>query len=76
MVSESVETKVWFRNLTEKEIDTYVSTGEPLGKAGAYAIQGKGAVIVEGVIGDYSNVVGLPLTALIRTLKEFGISTL
>ena len=76
VVSRAVETKVWFRNLAEQEIDSYVKTGEPIGKAGAYAIQGKGAVIVEGIMGDYSNVVGLPLTALLQTLEEFEIPIL
>ncbi len=76
VVSKSVETKVWFRKLTNKEIDGYVKSGEPLEKAGAYAIQGMGSVIVERIEGDYSNVVGLPLASLAETLKEFGISVL
>jgi len=74
MVSRAVETKVWFRQLTAQEIDSYVRSGEPLGKAGAYAIQGLGAVMVEGIMGDYSNVVGLPLSALAETLRDFRIS--
>jgi septum formation protein len=50
-----------------------VKTGEPLDKAGAYAIQGVGAVIVEKIEGDYYNVMGLPLNAVTEALKEFGI---
>jgi len=74
--SRSVETKVYFRKLTPEEIDAYVRTGEPLDKAGAYAIQGLGALIVERIDGDYYNVIGLPLCALVEALKEFGVSTL
>lgn len=61
-------TKVYFRELTEKEIRWYISTGEPTDKAGAYGIQGKGAVLVEKIEGSYDNVVGLPLTALYKLL--------
>ncbi len=75
-VSNSIETKVHFKKLTSKELDSYVTSKEPLGKAGAYAIQGLGAVMVKGIEGDFSNVVGLPLTAVAETLKEFGIHTL
>ena len=75
-VSDSVETKVWFRKLTEVEIDAYVKTGEPLDKAGAYAIQGLGAIFVEKLEGDYFNVIGLPLCALAVALARFGISLL
>ena len=75
-VSRSVETKVWFKELTEDEIDAYIDSGEPLGKAGAYAIQGLGAVLIESIEGDYFNVMGLPLSALAESLKEFGIRVL
>jgi septum formation protein len=64
------------RKLTLKEIDSYVRTKEPLDKAGGYAIQGRGAVLVERIEGDYSNVVGLPLSALADALREFGIKVL
>ena len=75
-LSKSVETKVYVRKLTMAEIDAYVKSKEPLDKAGAYAIQGLGAVIVERIEGDYFNVVGLPLSALTEALKEFGINIL
>ena len=69
-----VNTKVYIKKLTRQEIAAYVRTGEPLDKAGAYGIQGLGAVIVEKIEGDYYNVMGLPLNALTNALKEFGIS--
>jgi septum formation protein len=68
-----VETVVYIKNLTSGEIEAYVKSGEPLDKAGAYAIQGLGSVIVERIEGDYFNVIGLPLSALAEGLKEFGI---
>ena len=75
-VSRSVETKVRFRSLTQGEIDAYVRCGEPMDKAGAYAIQGLGAVLVEKIEGDYFNVMGLPLSALAESLQEFDIRVL
>jgi septum formation protein len=72
-VSRVVKTKVYFNELSSGQIDEYVATGEPLDKAGAYAIQGLGAGMVEKIEGDYFNVVGLPVSALARELKKFGI---
>jgi septum formation protein len=75
-ISRAVETRVWFRRLTAAEIKAYVRTGEPLDKAGAYAIQGRGSLIVRKIEGDYFNVIGLPLASLADTLKNFGITLL
>ena len=76
IVTGTVDTRVYIKKLSDEEIDAYVATGEPLDKAGAYAIQGMGAVIVEKIEGDYYNVMGLPLHALAEALKEFGIYVL
>jgi septum formation protein len=74
--SDAVETKIYFRDLSKEEIEKYVATGEPLDKAGAYAIQGKGKKLVEKIEGDYYNVMGLPLSSLVKNLKKFGIKTI
>lgn len=58
------------RKLTDEEIDAYIETKEPFDKAGAYAVQGIGAFMVEGIKGSYSNVIGLPLCELILALKK------
>lgn len=73
MLAEVCETKVVFRDLTDGEIKNYVATGEPLDKAGAYGIQGKGAVLVEKIDGCYNNVVGLPLTRMQLILAKLGV---
>ena len=73
-VSRSEETKVFMRKITEEEIDSYVKTKEPLGKAGSYAIQEKGSMFIEKIEGDYFNVVGLPIYSLFKELKNFGVS--
>ena len=64
-------TQVVFHTLDEKEIRDYVATKEPMDKAGAYGIQGKGCVLVEKIVGDYFNVVGLPVSRVYRELKAF-----
>lgn len=69
-VVESVRTEVTFYPLTEREIDAYVSTGEPMDKAGAYGIQGRGALLVQEIAGDYYNVVGLPVARVARLLAQ------
>ena len=69
-------TAVTFRPLSPGEIAAYVSTGEPMDKAGAYGIQGLGALLVEGIHGDFFNVMGLPLLRLSRMLRRFGVELL
>ena len=68
----SVTTHVRFKELTEREIASYVESGEPFGKAGAYAIQGKASLFVESVSGDYANIVGISVFELRRMLAGLG----
>jgi septum formation protein len=70
---ESVMTRVRMRTLSEPELLAYAKTGEGVGKAGGYAIQGTAALFVEGIEGDYTNVVGLPLSTTSLMLEEHGI---
>ena len=67
-------TRVWFRDLSPEMIASYVATGEPLDKAGAYGIQERGALFVERIDGCYFNVVGLPLSLLADLLMHWGIT--
>ena len=67
--SLAVISQVEFFRLTAAEIKAYVATGEPIDKAGAYGIQGKGALLVKGISGDYNNIVGLPLASLRQLLQ-------
>ena len=69
----SEETKVTFRKLSKKEIEKYVKTGEPLYVAGGYAIQSGAASFARRIVGDFYNVVGLPLSKTVETLKKLGI---
>jgi septum formation protein len=69
-VVEHEETRVTFRSLTPRDVAAYVAAGEWRGRAGAYAIQGRGAALVERLEGDYLNVVGLPAALLVRLLAE------
>lgn len=71
-LSRVVSTEVTFKLLAEKEISTYVASGCPLDKAGAYAIQGGAAYMVERIDGSYTNVVGLPLCEVVAALSEMG----
>lgn len=65
--------KVEFYDLSDGEIEAYVATGEPMDKAGAYGIQGKGALLVKGIEGDFYTVMGLPVAELARRLKNYGV---
>lgn len=70
------KTDVYFRPATEKELRAYIRTGEPMDKAGAYGVQGKGALLVERIDGDFFNVMGLPVGLLADMLRDFGIELL
>jgi len=67
------KTDVRMHKMTESEIDRYIASGESMDKAGSYAIQGKCAIYVEKIDGDYNNVVGLPITRIYQELKKIGI---
>ena len=71
--SETVETKVQFKQLTKSEIDWYIKTGEPFDKAGGYAVQGLGTFLVKRIEGSYTNVVGLPVCEAIEYLLKEGV---
>ncbi|MCF0247144.1 MAG: septum formation inhibitor Maf [Synergistes sp.] len=74
LINEYEETVVTFRDLSKDEIDAYISRGESMDKAGAYAIQGYGALLVEGIKGCFFNVVGLPLRRVGKMFEEMGIT--
>lgn len=73
---DALTTTVRFRKLSDEEISGYVASGEPLDKAGAYGIQGRGVLLVEAIEGCYSNVVGLPLVRLGEMLAKIGVRLL
>ena len=75
-VTQHEATDVTFRELSPDEIRGYIATGEPMDKAGAYGIQGVGALLVSGIRGDYSNVMGLPVFRLGQILSDFGLDLL
>lgn len=75
-ICESECTKVIFRDVSAEEIASYVASGDPMDKAGAYGIQGKAALMVEGLEGDYFNVMGLPLCRLGKMLGTIGVRLL
>lgn len=66
--------KVKFRDLTDLEIDLYIKTGEPLDKAGAFAIQGLGSVFIEKIDGCYANIVGFPIANIYKNLQKMGVN--
>jgi len=70
MLTRHEETTVWFKELDDETIETYVATGEPLDKAGAYGIQGEAGALVDRIEGSYSNVVGLPLELVREMLNK------
>lgn len=72
--STHASTEVTFRHLSPQVISSYVATREPMDKAGGYGIQGRGALLVAGIKGDYSNVVGLPLVKLAELMEQFGVN--
>ena len=76
ILTESEETGVFFRPASEAELRAYIATGEPMDKAGAYGVQGKGALLVERLEGDFFNVMGLPVLRLSRMLAQFGVKLL
>ena len=73
IITQFVETKVFFKYLTQREIQWYVNTEEPVDKAGSYAIQGIGAFLVKGIFGSYSNVIGLPVCEVVEILMDLNI---
>ncbi|MCL5970723.1 MAG: Maf family protein [Patescibacteria group bacterium] len=73
LITKSVKSTVFFKELSEQEIDVYVATGEPLDKAGAYGVQEKAGIFLDRIEGDFFNVVGLPILAVYEELKKFGV---
>lgn len=76
IISESTETKVYFRELEDAEIESYIANGNVLDKAGSYAYQDKAAAFVEKIEGDYYTIVGLPISKLSSIFKQFGVNLL
>ncbi len=76
LLTETEMTRVYFRDMSDREIRAYIASGEPMDKAGAYGYQGLAGVFVERIDGDYFNVVGLPLCRLGRMLEKLGVTLL
>ncbi len=76
LISDVSKTKVIFNKLSEKEIDLYIKTGEPMDKAGAYGIQGLGGIFIKEIQGSYYNVVGFPLDIFYKLMKKTGVDIL
>ena len=75
-LTRALSTDVYFRTASEAELRAYIAGGEPMDKAGAYGVQGQGALLVERIDGDFFNVMGLPVLLLSRMLAEFGVTLL
>ena len=75
-LTEAENSLVTFRNFSESEINAYVATGEPMDKAGAYALQGVGACLVAKIEGCYTNVIGMPMPILVKLLRAVGVEVL
>ncbi|MEA2101164.1 MAG: Maf family protein [Thermodesulfobacteriota bacterium] len=73
-ITRAIRSQVFFNHMTQEEIDWYISTHEPMDKAGAYAIQGIGAMFIEEIKGSFTNVMGLPVAEVYQDLREMGIS--
>jgi septum formation protein len=73
IASQVVLTNVFFSAISAQQIENYIQTGEPMGKAGAYGIQGKAALFVDRIEGSYSNVVGLPLAETGKLLEQYNV---
>lgn len=76
IITKSQVSKIYMRKISSAEIDSYIKTGEPYGKAGGYAIQGIGSIFIKKINGDFFNAVGLPIYALARMLKKLGVEVL
>lgn len=76
ILTRAQSTDVYFRPSTERELRAYIRTGEPMDKAGAYGVQGKGSLLVRRIDGDFFNVMGLPVEMLAEMLKTFEIDLL
>ena len=74
VINHAVETKVIVHRMSQEEIRAYIATGEPMDKAGAYGIQGRFAAYIDGIEGDYYNVVGLPVSYIYQELKKSGFA--
>ncbi len=73
IITKHVISDVVFKNISDEQINAYIATGEPMDKAGGYGIQDNAGVFVDRVIGDYNNIVGFPLSAILDTLKGFEV---
>jgi septum formation protein len=73
-ITECVESVVYFKNISDEEIEWYIKTGEPMDKAGSYGIQGLGAIFVDKIDGDFFSIMGFPINHFIKTLNNLGLT--